>query len=49
MTDIPTHSPSEDNPFHHPLINAMDARRQFVISAMLISAFAIIVCVNWLA
>ena len=49
MSHNPTHSPYDDHSFDHPLVNAMGARRQFVTSAILISAFLIIVCVNWLA
>ena len=49
MSRYPTLSSSEDHSFDHPLISAMAARRQFAISAALIAAFAIIICVNWLA
>ena len=49
MLRTPMLSAPDENPFDHPLISAFDARRQFVVSTVLISAFAIFACLNWLA
>ncbi len=43
-----TYCSSENSPFDHPIISAMDARRQFAISIILISTFVILSCVIWL-
>ena len=48
MIRAPTYFSSENSPFDHPVISAMDARRQFAISIILISTFVILSCVNWL-
>ena len=49
MLRSPTPLALDENLFEHPLINAIDARRQFVISAVLVSAFAFLACLSWLA
>ena len=48
MSQHPTLPDPKTNPFGRPLISISDAHRQLVLSTILICAFTLVVCMNWL-